>query len=384
MPTKSKPHKPLDERSARLGRAGGSEPEVDRKGGRFGAGIIRGVSLACVGEALGHEMWCDDVTIDQVVEYSAAKGDTGLKCRFTHPGMSSDGMGRHLGRLHDVREVGQKAVGDLHFAQSSHDTPDGDLADYVMTLTEEDPAAAGLSIVFHHDLAAEDEFEAANQEDYEYTDHRGRTVKSTRFKSPDPDNEHNYPHVRMNELRASDVVDEPAANPDGMFYSESLPSEVDSLLCFAAGVTDQKPKTSAFGIDGDRAAQFLGRWLESHGLTLSKGPAMSTATPETTTTETEAPSREDFQAELKKFTDAFGAENGTQWFTENKSFEEALGLHAKSLEDQLAKEREAKEQAEARLSSLELGETEELETGTQDGDKPSKTTLGTLMNPKQN
>lgn len=277
---KPNPTLPVTDGFERLARAGveSSQVVIDRTGGRFSAGIIRGVSLAAVGEALGHDLWLDAEMIAQVAEMSSGKGDSGLKSRFTHPGMSSDGMGRHLGRLHDVKVVGGKAVGDLHFAKSSHDTPDGDLAEYVMTLTEEDPEAAGLSIVFERDAAAEREFSEANEDEFEYVDYRGEKQKRKRFKSPDKNNTKNLRHARIKNLRAADVVDEPAANPDGMFDTNALPRNADRLLSFAAGLTTEKPDAELFGVDGDRAAQFLGRWLSSHGLSLTpndKGNAMA-------------------------------------------------------------------------------------------------------------
>jgi hypothetical protein len=124
-----------------------SEPQIDRDGGTAGAGLISGVSLATRGEALGHGMWMDLEAISQVATFANA-GEAGLKSRFTHPGMSSDGLGRHLGRIQETEVMGDQAIGNLHLAMLSHNTPEGDLADYVMDLADEDPQAAGLSIVF--------------------------------------------------------------------------------------------------------------------------------------------------------------------------------------------------------------------------------------------
>ncbi|WP_436715815.1 hypothetical protein U8335_26680 [Roseiconus lacunae] len=347
---------------ARFGRADGADPDVDREGGKWNAGIIRGVSLATVGEALGHYYWLDQETINQIVEHSSSKGDTGLKCRFTHPGMSSDGMGRHLGRLFDVRVDGEKAVGDLHFAESAHKTPDGDLAEYCMMLTEEDPKAAGLSIVFHHDFDAEYEFQSDHEADYEYEDHRGRTIKSKRFKSPDKRNEHDYPHVRMSELRAADIVDEPAANPDGLFDRSPLARQADEFLSYAAGLTTEKPQGSAFDIDGDRAQQFLGRWLESHDLSLvpKKVAAMANEnTPDTPATEI---TRESLLAEQQRYIDRFGAEDGVKWFADGKSFEDCLGLFADKQAELIESLTAERDEAIEKLASVQLGEDEPIET----------------------
>lgn len=368
--THSKPELPVSETIGRFARAGGAQPEIDREGGKFGAGIIRGVSLCQVGEALGHQAWCDQRTIDAVAELSAKTGNKGLKCRFTHPGMSSDGMGRHLGRLQDVTADGDKAVGDLHFAKSAHETPEGNLAEYVMSLTEEDPAAAGLSIVFHHDQVSEEAFAALHGGD--------------EFESPDPANEHNYRHVRIAELRAADVVDEPAANRDGMFNDKTLAHTADEMLSFAAGVSDKRPSTSSFGVDADRGKQFFARWLSSHGLSLVPMEADMPDENLTESADPAPPTREDFAAELATFNEAFGAENGSKWFSENKTFAEGMALHCESLTEKLSAETERAEQAEQRLASLSLGEESELETGSTSQTDEKKVPFSEYTKPNSN
>ncbi|GAA4465410.1 hypothetical protein GCM10023156_53140 [Novipirellula rosea] len=361
------PQTPVKETLFRAGRANvdASKLDVDREGGRFEAGLIKNVSLIAVGEALGHELWIDEVTLAQVAEFAQANSEAGVKCRFTHPGMSSDGMGRLLGRIHDVQVSDDRATGDLHLAKLAHDTPDGDLADYVMNLCEEDPRAAGLSIVFHHDFEAEAKFMEENQEEHSYENYRGDIVTGMRFKSPDPNNVHNYPHVRLSQLNAADVVDDPAANPDGMFDRQGLAREASEFLSYVAGLSEDKPNTTSFGVDADRAKQFLGRFLESNGLSItSKEPTVATEKSEPTV----APTREDFAAELNKFNAKFGAENGSKWFTEGKSFAEALELHCEALSADLTAEKEARTEAEEKLSSLQLGETEPVSTGASDSD----------------
>jgi hypothetical protein len=361
MMSKAKPENPPKKTIDRFAKAAtkNNSVTIDREGGKFGAGVIRRLSLATVGEALGHNYWLDQTTLEQVTQFANAAGDKGIKSRFTHPGMSSDGMGRHLGRLLNVTHEGDQVFGDLHFVESAHSTPDGDLAEYVMQLATEDPTAAGLSIVFHHDFEAEESFQSENT--------NGRS-----FKSPDPSNINSYPHVRMSELRAADMVDEPAANPSGMFDSESLPRDVDDLLSYAAGITQNKPLATAFGVDGDRASQFLGRWLESHGLSLSKKEADVANEISADEKTTPQPTREDFAAELNKFTAKFGAENGAKWFGENKSFAEALELHCEALTGQLSAANEKADSAEKRLASLALGEKEPVATGTTDSEKGPK------------
>lgn len=312
------PELPVKESLFRGARVPAAAPvQVSRDGGDNGAGMLSGVSLIAAGEALGHDMWIDDVTLSQVAE-QAGQGKHGIKSRFTHPSMSADGMGRHLGRIKDVRVEGDRVLGDLHFAKSAHSTPDGNLAEYVMELAEEDPAAAGLSIVFEHDAEREEAYRAS------FSDSDG-------FDSPDENNFKNLPHVRLAKLRAADVVDEPAANPEGMFDAQPLARHVDDLLSYAAGLSEEKPKSLAFGVDADRASQFLQRWLGSHSLSIVSAndgvPEMSEAPQEVESEVSEVPqiTREDFLSELSAYVDKFGAENGQQWFSEGIDLAEALG-----------------------------------------------------------
>ena len=153
------------------------------------------------GEALGHDLWIDASFLEDVRDEINAGG---IKARFTHPGLSSDGIGTKLGRFYDAEIIGDQVYADLHFQEAATKTPDGDLADYVMTLAEETPEDFGLSIVFEHDV----------QDMERLTDEN--TVNG-RFISPDEDNKNNYEHARLAALRAADVVDTPAANPDGLF-----------------------------------------------------------------------------------------------------------------------------------------------------------------------
>jgi hypothetical protein len=239
--------------------AGAEKIRVDRTGGKFGAGVIYGVSVITKGEALGHYAWCDDVFLDQVneagVEISASSG---LKSRFTHPDMSSDGMGKMTSRLFDFRREGDQVYADQHFLKSAHDAPDGDLAGYLMNLAEEDPAGYGLSIVFSQDFGEGDRFRA------EHTDEDGV------FTSPDPDNTNNYWHVRLSELYAADSVDEPAANPNGLFAREKdLANEASQLAAFALGLSTDRPTTVQLGLDPDRLRGFATRFLKSHNLEIT-------------------------------------------------------------------------------------------------------------------
>lgn len=322
------------------------KPEIKTDGGMFGAGMISGVSLITTGEAIGHELWIDSTFIEQI---AASIDEMGVKSRFTHPGMSSDGLGRLLGRINNASVSGDKVLGDLHFAMSARKTPEGDLADYVSTLVAEDPKAAGMSIVFERDHEAELAFLLDNGA--AIVEFEGGTfINVDEFKSPDPLNVKNYSHIRLKELRASDLVDEPAANPEGMFDSVPVAREIDTALSYALGLSKDNPG-ELLGVDCDRAAAFLSRFLTSKGLEI--------VTKETKP-EPVAPTREEFNAELAKFTNQFGAENGTKWFTGGLSFEAALSLHCEVLTAQRDAAIAQAELAKEKLASAELGETSSL------------------------
>jgi hypothetical protein len=88
----------------------------------------------------------------------------GLRSRFTHPSLSSDGLGTYLGRVTNARrdkvmrptEDGKFAEvevvrGDLKFDPTAFKTPSGDLASYLMELAESDEEAFGTSLVLKAD-----------------------------------------------------------------------------------------------------------------------------------------------------------------------------------------------------------------------------------------
>jgi hypothetical protein len=114
-----------------------------------------------------------------------------------------------LGRAKQFRRDGDIVRADLHIDSTAHETPDGDLAGYVMNLAESDPDAFGSSMVVHWD----EEF---------------REEKTK-------DGEDLPPFIRVKKLMSVDVVDDPAAN-NGLFgipfFSESVrPSaEMTSFL----------------------------------------------------------------------------------------------------------------------------------------------------------
>jgi len=167
-------------------------------------GIIYAFSVITKGEARGHGLEIDEITLDQVVEFGA-KSSIGIKSRFGHPNMSNSAVGTFLGRAKNFRRDEGVVRADLYFDKTAYSTPNGDLASYVLGLAESDPQAFGSSIVF------DGEPEYRLNED------------GTRKKDPATGKDL-LPLARLTKLWAVDVVDDPAAN-NGMFsnfFSETV------------------------------------------------------------------------------------------------------------------------------------------------------------------
>lgn len=370
MSTVTRPAKPENEirpESTRFARADvdqETEPKIDREGGRYDAGIVRDVAVITRGEALGHGVWIDSTMLDQVAELGN-ESENGIKARFTHPGMSSDGLGKMLGRVQDFRIEGDQVLGDLHFSESSHKTPDGDLAEYVMLLTEEDASAAGLSIVFEQDFDATEMFTDYNSDE------------DGVFTSPDDLNVDGLPHARVLKLRAADVVDEPAANPTGMFYRQDLPAEAFAFLDYASGISDDKPNV-LLGIEPGRAREFFQRWKTENDVSISPNDSQESPTMnddnenQARENEPTESSRESILAELSRFSEAFGNVNGVEWFNQGLTFAESLEKHCIELGKEID-DRDARiAELEGKLDSLSLGESDPVDVPTEDESKKTK------------
>lgn len=357
----------------------GFSGQVDPEGGDRGAGLIAGYSVITRGEALGHGLWCDSFFIQTVYDGLLSAGDAGIKSRFTHPSISADGLAKFLGNTKSPKLKGDQVLGDLHFSESAHETPEGDLAAYLMKMAKADPDKFGSSIVFERDFKAEEIF---------WLEHQG---EDGRFQSPDPDNVKNLPHVRLKRLKAADIVDDPAANPDGLFHQgQEVAQEATALMEYALDLDGATPPAvGQFDVDPDRLKSFFTRFLDNHGLEITQKeketeamtketstPADDNATQETpqapapAAPAAPAPSRADFSAELKKYTDAFGGENGANWFAEGLSFEAAQGNQIELLNKQLTARDEKIQELEEQLAAIDTGEQTPFETSaTEDADK---------------
>lgn len=327
--------------------------DVDRIGGDNGAGLIRGAAVITRGEALGHGLWIDNHMLQQTHDAINAEPETGSKARFTHPGLSSDGMGKFLGRFKNATLDGDVVRADLHFSKAAHETPDGNLADYVMELADEDPAAFGNSISFMRDTDAERQFRDSNQQVVEVVDEEGTQSQRKVFRSPDELNTKNLRHARLASLRAVDTVDSPAANPGGMFHATDVAHEAEALVSYACGLTDEKPAVSHFDVNPDRVSGFVTRFLDRHDLEIKPKEKAVGVTQETTneTGGSEVDHAADFADRYKLFVECFGEANGSKWLAAGKTHEQAVELHAAEVEAARVAELGAKDEAIASLTS---------------------------------
>ena len=203
---------------------------VDRE-----ANVIHGYSVIRKGMAKGHGFEIDDVMLDQVVEFGN-KTVRGLKSRFGHPSMSSSAVGTTIGRSTTFRRDGDCVRADLEILDSAFDTPKGNLGDYTLNMAAEAPDLFGASIVFYNKPLYRLEEDGTPQLDDNGEPLPPLARLDTSLEKP---------------LLASDVVDEPAANEEGMFGVEfadtvGLSAEMSSRVMQFMNQDDWQEKLPAF------------------------------------------------------------------------------------------------------------------------------------------
>lgn len=155
------------------------------------AGILFGAQVAMMGEAKGHGMELDEVTLDQIVALGN-KVPSGVKARFGHPNECTPALGTFLGVRKNFRRDGRYVRADLHMSEAARK----EYAEHVLAMAELHPEKIGNSVV----VSGIREFRR---------DADGRRLRNEQGKEL-------LPVLRVTDLHAVDVVDEPAAG-DGMF-----------------------------------------------------------------------------------------------------------------------------------------------------------------------
>lgn len=192
-----------------------------------GADVIQNVAVVSAGEAKGHGVSLDNEFVNETVRAGNDKAD-GVKARFGHPNASQTALGTFIGRFQNFRADGDIARADLHLSETAAETPNGNLKDYVLSMSKKEPDMFGTSIVF----TAGSEYKKDEDGDKIYPEAMGR-YRSKKGDDPVPYAEMPGPtFVELESLHAADVVDDPAAN-DGMFSkfsSDQLAAQATQFL----------------------------------------------------------------------------------------------------------------------------------------------------------
>lgn len=143
-------------------------------------GVIRGVSVITEGPARGHNVQIDSQTLAQV-KACAEQFKGGVKVKIDH----GTGFAAIVGVLKDFRIEGQSLRADLHLIKTHEAYP------RLLEMAETIPGSFGLSISFSGKAEMDGESKLA----------------------------------RCTELYSVDLVDDPAANPNGLFRSVDSPEE---------------------------------------------------------------------------------------------------------------------------------------------------------------
>ena len=159
-------------------------------------GVLQKVIVAQSGKVKSYFEQIDPITLSQIEKLGNSK-NTGVKARFGHPNMCSSSFGTYIGRFKNFQVDGDKVYSDLHLDEVCKESPSGNLFDYILKMAKNNPDMFGASIAF---VPAE----PAITED-------------------------EYPATRIEELLATDLVDDPAAT-DSLFAVDSFSYQATQFL----------------------------------------------------------------------------------------------------------------------------------------------------------
>lgn len=164
-------------------------------------------------EALGHDLWSDQKTIE-VLAALGNKAYGGIRMRFGHPGISDNAMGRKVGKAFNFRVDGNKLLHDVRFLPAAENSPvlDKPLT-YIFDMAENDPEEIAESVVILIDaMWTLDDGREINADDAsgwpdDIVIENGRPINAT---TP-------YPVIRPLTFYYTDFVSEGALTHDGLF-----------------------------------------------------------------------------------------------------------------------------------------------------------------------
>ena len=253
MPTAAKPM-PARPAMLRAGIAHGRPVRVDRQ-----AEVIHGYTLAQEGPFKSQGRGEFDRAALQTIVTLANAHPKGLKCRFQHPSLSDDGLGKLVGRLDPGSAYLDKsgpvwlARADLRVMPISHEALAGDIGKYVLDLAEQDPDAFSSSLVVEHD----EEFR------------REKDGTLTR----DAAGEVLPPLWRPTKLWATDVVDTGDA-VDGLLSAQNLSVDdlPDALQRRGWEALDKLFAGQPADVVRERVAAYVERYVAARGLAAATVP----------------------------------------------------------------------------------------------------------------
>ena len=161
-----------------------------------GAGILKKVVVAETGKVKSYFEQIDSVTLSQIAQLGNSK-EAGVKARFGHPNMCSSSFGTYIGRFKNFQIEGEKVFGDLHLDDVCKESPSGNLFDYIVKMAKNNPDMFGASIAF-----VPGEPSLTDEE---------------------------YPATRIDDLLATDLVDDPAAT-NSLFAVDSFSYQASRFL----------------------------------------------------------------------------------------------------------------------------------------------------------
>ena len=254
-----------------------------------------GVSLIQVGEALGHELFVDDNSLDTILE---SLGKDRLPAYITHSGaLFSDRLTKEIGMFTNFRKEEDRILADFEAFESFRED-DAKQFNRLFEMAEKMPERFGLSIVF-----SATQVWATKDGDVEASDKPSNAL-------------FNYPSIRVQEVTSADFVDSPASNSKGLFSKNNLSIKMEKLISEATEALEaQEAKEET--LEAQEATE------ETQEVQLSE--------------ETEALGRIDNEKTINQ--DSQGLEEHSEEETELEGHEDELGGHdeEESLEDKLAK-----------------------------------------------
>ena len=159
-------------------------------------GVLEKVIVAQAGKVKSYYEQIDATTLSQIEKLGNSK-ELGIKARFGHPNMCSSSFGTYIGRFKNFPLQNDSVVADLYLDEVCKVSPSGNLYDYIIRMAKNNPDMFGASMAF---IPAEPS--TGNGE---------------------------YPLTRIQELLATDLVDDPAAT-NSLFAVDSFSYEATRFL----------------------------------------------------------------------------------------------------------------------------------------------------------